>query len=135
MICKYMSCSGLTSVTIPNSVTSIGSQAFQSCRSLTSVTIPNSVTSIGNNAFYNCTGLTSITIPDSVTSIGNYAFRNCSNLASVTVLATTPPSLGGMAFNNTNYCPIYVPADSVYDYETATNWSSYASRIQPIPTT
>ncbi len=64
----------ITSVTIPDSVTSIGSAAFFNCISLTSVTIGNSVTSIGDGAFYGCSSLTSITIPDSVTSIGYYAF-------------------------------------------------------------
>jgi len=78
-------CSSLTSVTIPNSVTSIGSCAFRSCSGLTSVTIPNSVTSIGYDAFSGCSGLTSVTIPNSVTSIGSSAFYNCSSLTSVTI--------------------------------------------------
>ena len=76
-------CSGLTSVTIPNSVTSIGEYAFYDC-GLTSVTIPNSVTSIGSYAFKNCSGLTSVTIPNSVTNIGEYAFYN-TRLKSVTI--------------------------------------------------
>ena len=67
-------CSGLISITIPNSVTLIGFYAFEACTGLTSVTIPNSVTEIGYGAFYNCTGLTSVTIPNSVTSIGISAF-------------------------------------------------------------
>ena len=67
-------CTGLTSVTIPASVTSIGDYAFYGCTGLTSVTIPASVTSIGDYAFYGCTGLTSVTIPASVTSIGYCAF-------------------------------------------------------------
>ncbi len=67
-------------VTIPNSVTSIGNNAFRSCSNLTSVTIPNSVTSIGDFAFRSCSGLTSVTIPNSVTSIGSAAFWWCSNL-------------------------------------------------------
>ena len=67
-------CTGLNSVTIGNSVTSIGSYAFRSCTGLNSVTIGNSVTSIGSSAFWDCTGLTSVTIGDSVTSIGDYAF-------------------------------------------------------------
>ena len=65
--------SGLASITIPGSVTSIGAGAFWSCSGLTSITIPDSVTSIGDRAFSSCTGLASITIPDSVTSIGDYA--------------------------------------------------------------
>ena len=81
----FRGCSGLTSVTIPNSVTSIGNAAFYGCSNLDSVTIPNSVTSIGNRAFYSCSSLTSINIPDSVTSIGEYTFYYCSNLTSVTI--------------------------------------------------
>ena len=72
-----------TSVTIPDSVTSIGSYAFRDCTSLTSVTIPDSVTSIGWYAFRGCDSLTSVIIPKSVTSIGNYAFQNCTSLTSV----------------------------------------------------
>ena len=85
----FSGCDGLTSVTIPDSVTSIGSYAFRNCDGLTSVTIGNGVTSIGSSAFYGCTGLTSITIPDSVASIGDYAFRYCSGLTSVTFEETT----------------------------------------------
>ncbi|WP_279168084.1 leucine-rich repeat domain-containing protein, partial [Muribaculum intestinale] len=72
-------------VTIPNSVTSIGYSAFSGCSGLTSVTIPNSVTSIGERAFSGCSGLTSVTIGNSVTSIGYYAFSGCYGLTSVTI--------------------------------------------------
>ena len=70
---------------IPDSVTSIGDNAFSGCKFLQSVTIPDSVTSIGDWAFYGCSSLQSVTIPDSVTSIGDRAFAGCSSLQSVTI--------------------------------------------------
>ena len=76
-------CTGLTSIDIPNSVTSIGSLAFSGCSGLTSIEIPNSVTCIGGGAFQNCTSLTSITIPNSVTKIGASAFTKCTGLTAV----------------------------------------------------
>ena len=70
----FYGCSGLTSLTIPSSVTSIGNSAFEGCSGLTSLTIPSSVTSIGDRAFWGCSGLTSLTIPSGVTSIGEGTF-------------------------------------------------------------
>ncbi|OUV18835.1 MAG: hypothetical protein CBC46_00670, partial [Verrucomicrobiaceae bacterium TMED86] len=72
------------SYNIPDSVTSIGVDAFADCANLTSITIPDSVTSIDDYAFYECRSLTSITIPDSVTSIDDYAFYECRSLTSIT---------------------------------------------------
>ena len=92
-------CSGLTSVSIPNSVTSIGGSAFSGCSALTSVTIGNSVTTIGGNAFDGCSSLTSITIPNSVTSIGGRAFHGCRNMTSVTI-GNSVTSIGYGAFSN-----------------------------------
>ena len=76
----FYNCRRLTSITIPDGVTSIGTYAFYNCWSLTSIEIPDSVTSIGSFAFSGCSGLMNITIPDSVTSIGSYAFYGCSEL-------------------------------------------------------
>ena len=81
----FSGCESLTSVTIPNSVTSIGNSAFDFCISLTSITIPNSVTTIGDYVFSDCESLTSITIPNSVTSIGEAVFSGCYSLTSVVV--------------------------------------------------
>ena len=114
--------------TVPNSVTSIGNNAFASCFLLTSVEIPNSVEEIGVQAFQNCSGLTSVTIGNGVTSIGGYAFYYSSKLASVTINATTPPPLGGSALDKTAAAlTIYVPAASVTDYKGA--WTAYADKI------
>lgn len=80
----FYSCN-ITSVAIPNSVTSIGQYAFTNCSGLTSLTIPNSVISIDYGAFQKCTGLTTINIPNSVTSIGASVFSKCDALTTVSI--------------------------------------------------
>ena len=97
----FYGCTGLTSVTIPNSVTEIGYYAFYGCTGLTSVTIPSSVTKIENNTFKECTGLTSVTIPSSVTVIGEHAFGGCTGLKNITVDKSNKnyTSVDGVLFN------------------------------------
>ena len=77
--------SGLTSITIPSSVTSLGEACFSLCSGLTSITIPSSVTSLGDLCFFGCSSLTSITIPSSVTSLGEACFSACVSLTSITI--------------------------------------------------
>lgn len=84
----YLNNELVTSVTIPDGVTSIPDCAFRYCYSLTSITIPNSVTSISGYAFSGCSGLKSVTIPSSVTSIGEQAFYNCSKLRNIKYTGT-----------------------------------------------
>ena len=146
----FNACTGLTSVDFPL-VTYIGSYAFESCTHLTSVDFPL-VTSITPYAFNTCTGLASVDFP-LATSIGVYAFRSCVDLASVDFPLVT--SIGAYAFerctglttlilrntqevatlSNTNAFSgapnviIYVPDELVDDYKAATNWSTYADRI------
>ena len=150
----FNNCSGLTSVSFPVA-TSIGTQAFYNCSKLTSVSIPGA-TSIGTFAFYNCRKLTSVSIPGA-TSIGQYAFYDCRSLTSASFPEVT--SIDVYAFNscsalttlyigtesNTvctlsskNAIPssvtnIYVPANLVDSYKSATNWSTFASKIKASP--
>ena len=79
----FYNCADLTSVIIPDVVTSIGDRTFENCTGLTSVTISDGVTSIGKYAFQGCSGLISITIPNSVTSMGSCAFSGCTGLTKI----------------------------------------------------
>ena len=84
----FYRCFKLTSLSLPQGITSIGSYALAYCANMTSLTFPNSVTTIDNDAFTLCKGLTSVNIPDGVKSIGQYAFSFCSRLISVTIPAS-----------------------------------------------
>ena len=95
----FYECRDLTSVTIPNTVTSIGNCAFACCTSLTSVSIPSSVTYIDNEAFNECTSLVSVTIPDGVTSIEGHTFGNCTSLTSISIPSSVT-NIDVFAFNN-----------------------------------
>ncbi len=111
-------CTGFTSFTIPSNVTSIGDNAFQYCSGLTSVTISNSVTSISIEAFRNCIGLTSITIPNSVTSIGEGAFLSCSALTEIIVSEenSTFSSIEGVLFSKDKTILVTLPSSKSQSY-------------------
>lgn len=94
----FGSCSDLTSVTLPNSITSIGENAFYGCSALTSITLSSQLTAIGRKTFQGCTSLSSITIPDGVTTIGGEAFRGCSSLSSI-MIPSSVTTMGGAAFS------------------------------------
>ena len=105
----FNSCSNLTSVVIPNTVTTLGSYAFGSCSKLTSITIPNSVTSIGSYAFYQCSKLSSVTLSSSLTSIGTYAFGKCKELTSIDIPSSVT-TISSHAFNGcTSLNEIVIP--------------------------
>ena len=129
----FASCESFTSFDIPANVTTIYGGTFNGCDNLASVNIPEGVTGIAFWAFADCPSLSEITIPSTVTSIEDQAFLDCPGLTSITVLATVPPvDVSERTFENTNNCPIYVPAESLADYKIAEGWSNYASRIHII---
>ena len=152
--------SNIRSITIPNSVTSIGSMAFSYCSSLTSMVvecgnttydsrencsaiietatntliagcqntiIPNSVTSIGEDAFRGST-FTSITIPSSVTSIEYSAFFECDSLDAIYMEAITPPTLGNQVFDGAASFSMHIPCGTLAAYE-ASDWAQYVSEF------
>lgn len=149
----FGSCDDLTGVTIGSGLTYIGSFMFYYCTSLSSITIPNNILNIYDNAFNGCYELTGITIPDSVITIGEYAFESCisieklsigsgvtrignfafddaqSPLSMLACHAETPPQIEEFTFNYD--AVLYVPSNSVNDYEQAEYWQWFID-IRPI---
>ncbi len=150
----FESCSSLTSIIIPNGVTSIGWYAFNNCSKLTSIVIPNGVTTIGDYTFIRCNSLTSITIPNSVTKIGNLVFAYCTDLASV-IIGNHVGNVGDHVFNyciglkdiycytekvpessastfrdlNVSSITLHVPATSLSLYKTDSYWKTFGNIV------
>ena len=125
----FSRCTALTSVTIPDSITRIGTNrnsiagAFAGCTSLTNVIIGNSVTSIGFSAFFGCTNLTSVTIPASVTSIYAQAFYGCASLTNFTFLGNAPQLVFDIEAGGAHFLGVGAGA-KVYYYGGTTGWGA-----------
>ena len=104
---------------------------FAYCSGLTSVTIPNGVTTIGSYAFRNCSGLTSITLSNSVTNIGSMVFKQCSNISSITSHIVNPPTLNSDVFDRSIYnnAILSVPGQSLDLYETTMGWKNFKNIV------
>lgn len=100
--------SGLTSITIPDTVENIGENVFKNCTSLKTVTIGKGITTIPKQTFYKCTALESVTIPSTVTEIGQQAFYQCSSLASISIPSGVT-TIGANAFCGTALTAVTIP--------------------------
>lgn len=154
----FFECKNLTEVTLPSTLLTISNESFHKCSSLRTINFSEGLTSIGDLSFGACTSLAEVSFPISLASLGKYSFRGCSSLVKVefgviekgsditsiggeafnwistlkTIIihAATPPTLGAYAIpNNTT---VYVPDTSKNAYQTATGWSSLATRIKGI---
>lgn len=125
----FQGCVRMTSIELPDTLTSINNKVFSGCTSLTEIVIPNSVTTIGEGAFSNCSSLRKITIGSGVTKLGTATisllasslFSGCTSLIEIVSLATTAPTLTTKTFNGieNNNGTLYVPQGS--DYSAWTN--------------
>jgi len=150
----FGSCYSLRTVELSNSLTSIGNSSFQNCFNLEKLIIPETVTTISGAAFYGCRSLREVEIPSSVTTLGNQAFSYCYSLTKITFKSavtipatlcqidgslaivdlselTTVPSLANVnAFDSTpSDMQILVPSTLLSEFQSATNWSAYASQM------
>ena len=147
--------SSMTSIQIPNSVTSIDRMAFQSCSNLSSIEIPNSVRSIGTYAFF-CSGLKSVTLPNRLLSIPKYAFYGCSKLETI-VFPSSVKNISTNAFGDCSalkdvYCyankmntvennafttsniakaTLHIPLGSMEYYKNTAPWNQFKNIFEP----
>ena len=127
----------IESITLPNGMTRLGQYCFYNCVYLKNITLPNTLTVIDTSSLQSTHLLSSLTIPASVTTINNNWIAGAYNLTELIMLPTTPPTMNNAGIQNNADLIIYVPYSSDHSilnaYKTATNWSTYASKMQELP--
>ena len=131
---NFVENSKITTVTIPNSVTTIGASAFSGCSGLPSVEIPNSTTSIGASAFADCRLIQHVTIGSNVNAIGDNAFKNCKYLIDVTNYSVIPQEINANVFDgiDLSLCYLYVLENSYNYYIREAVWKDFNVRISGV---
>ena len=134
----FKNCSNLILTKLPDNLTSIGSAAFSGCKKITSLNLPSGVTKLDSMIFINCSALAEMTCYGAITSISTSVFANCTNLKKIVLpnITSVPTLSNWNAFNNTGISNktgyIYVPDDLVASFQSASNWSTYASQIKGV---
>ena len=126
---SFAAASDVTEYTIPDSVTTIGNNAFYGCTNLISVNIPESVNSIENSAFSDCQNLKSVVIPEGIYSVGYHVFSNCISLTEIYCKNSNLSISGDLFYHHADDFKIYVPSSSVIRYRTTENWVKYADYL------
>ena len=122
----FENCTALAQINLPNSLTDMKSRTFYGCTSLKEVTLPDGVTQLMGSNFTDCSALEKVTLPEGITYIGSGAFKNCSALTELTVWAITPPTLGSDAFTGVgSSLVVKVPAEGLPAYQTADIWKDF----------
>jgi hypothetical protein len=132
----FSGCTGLVSIELPESVTSIGKGAFSSDTGLVSINIPRGITSIKTETFYRCSSIITVEIPEGVSSIGDLAFYGCSSLESVISEIYEPFQISSTTFpdnTNSNVLRLYVPIGTKGKYEATPGWSVFTEILEPEP--
>ncbi|MBQ3130329.1 MAG: leucine-rich repeat protein [Bacteroidaceae bacterium] len=119
----FSGCTSLTAITLPASLTAIGSSAFCGCTSLTAITLPASLTAIGSSAFSRCTSLTAITLPASLKTIGTNVFYGCSSMKRVYSLMEKPIAISSPPFD-CNQVVLIVPKGAREEYNNSSGWKN-----------
>ena len=127
-LCKYMK---IDSITIPQTVTSIGQAAFMYCTKLKALEFPKGIKTIAKSVLEGCTGLKKVVIPESATTINQYAFYGCTGLQEIYNYAIKPQTIESATVYNVNKstCFLYVPIDYIDLYQTANVWKEFLNII------